>query len=290
MSTILLGGSGFLGPQILGRYPDIISVGRTRPSTATRHVDCASLDELPAVLDGLQFDKVIMMIGSSNHHELNRENLLAIEKNLLPLKRVLECVKTRGIRKLISFTSILLYDRDKMRLPVDEGQALNPYLNNYLFSKYLAEEVVKLYPSIPAITARMTNIYGPSTALGRPDVVNQLVEGIVFRKAASVLNTAPRRDFIYCPDAADAIVRLLDSDFTGTVNLASGEMHSIGEIVDILERLSGVTIERLNGEATGHMEFVADVSLLQRVTGWRPQYSLEQGLAETLRKMMEMHG
>ena len=290
MNTIILGGSGFLGPQILARYPEVISVGRTRPATAKHHLDCPTLDHLPQVLKQVDFDKVIMMIGSSNHHQLNGANLLAIEKNVLPLKKVLACMRPFRIQKIISFTSILLYDRAQMTLPVDESQAISPYQNEYIFSKYLAEELTKLYPDVPSIVARMTNIYGPSTALGRPDVVNQLVEGLVFHKRASVLNTTPQRDFIYCPDAADAIIKLLDSELTGVVNLASGQMCSIGDIVTILERLSGIAIERLSGQATGHLQFVADISLLERATKWRPQYTLEQGLTETYREMVQMYG
>ena len=53
MSTIILGGSGFLGPQILKKYPDIISVGRTKPVSAVHHVDCPSIEHLPKVLDKL---------------------------------------------------------------------------------------------------------------------------------------------------------------------------------------------------------------------------------------------
>jgi nucleoside-diphosphate-sugar epimerase len=290
MNTIILGGSGFLGPQILTRYPQIVSVGRTRPVNAVHHVYCPSLDNLPEVLDSLEFDTVIMMIGSSNHHELNSHNMLAIEKNLKPIKQVFHHLRTKKIKKVISFTSILLYDKDRMTLPVDESQPLSPYQNQYIFSKYLAEETAKFYSDVPNIIARMTNIYGPSSVLGRPDVVNQLIESLIFNKKASVINTEPQRDFIYAVDAADAIIKLLDSTYTGVVNLASGSMCSIGDIVQILENLSGIKIDRLNGEVTGHLKYVADISLLKKVTNWVPQYSIEAGLTETYTKMVEMYG
>lgn len=290
MNTILLGGSGFLGPQILAQYPDIISVGRTRPKTAVHHYDCPTVYDLDSVLSKIEFDKVIMMIGSSNHHELNSSNILAVEKNVLPLKIVFDTLRKYNIKKVISFTSILLYDRDKMTLPVTEDQPLSPYQNEYIFSKYLAEEVAKFNNDVPNIVARLTNIYGSTTALGRPDVVNQLVEGLIFNKKAQILNTKPYRDFIYNKDAVDAIVKLLDSDFTGTVNLASGNMCSIQDIVDVLEDVSGIKIERLNGEATGHMKFVADISLLKSIIDWEPKYSLREGLIETYKEMEEMYG
>ena len=290
MSTILLGGSGFIGPQILAQYPDVISVGRTRPQTAKQHIDCKTVFDLEKALQNVTFDKVIMMIGSSNHHALNKENLLAVEKNVLPLKTVFRTLRNFDIKKLISFTTILLYDRTRMVLPVDESQSIDPYQNEYVFSKYLAEEVARFYEDVPNIIARMTNIYGPSTVLGRPDVVNQLVEGLILEKRAAILNTEAMRDFIYTKDAIDAIMKLLDSDYTGTVNLATGTMNSIGEIVQFLEQKSGIAIERLNGKASGHLKFVGDVTRLKRIIDWEPKYSLTQGLDETYDVMEEMYG
>jgi UDP-glucose 4-epimerase len=290
VKTVLLGGSGFLGPEILSKYPDIVSVGRTRPSVACEHLSCPTVGDLDNVLGGLEFDKVIMMIGSSNHHELNSGNLLAIEKNVLPLKIVFNTLRKYKIKKLISFTSILLYDREMMTLPVSEDQQISPYQNDYIFSKYLAEEVAKFYQDVPNIIARLTNIYGPTTALGRPDVVNQLVEGLILNKKVAVQNTEAVRDFIYTVDVAEAVVRLLDSEFVGTVNLASGKKHSILEIVELLESLSGISIERLNMAATGHRVFEADIKLLKHITDWEPRYDLEKGLTETYRKMEAMYG
>ena len=129
MNTIILGSSGFLGPQILTKYQDIISVGRTRPPgvEGVRHINCPSLDDLPVVLDNVEFDKVIMMIGSSNHTVLNKQvplNVEAIEKNVLPLKKVLSYFRTRKLKRVLSFSSILLYDRDVMQLPVVEETPL----------------------------------------------------------------------------------------------------------------------------------------------------------------------
>ena len=290
MSTILLGSSGFLGPQILEKYPDIVSVGRTKPATGMKHVDCPTLEHLPEVLDKLDFDKVIMMIGSSNHTELNCQNMLAIEKNVIPLKKVFAYFKNRPIKKLLSFSSILLYDRSKMTLPVDESQSLSTYQNEYIFSKFLGEEVAKFYSDVPNIIVRLTNIYGPTTALNRPDLVNQLVEGLVIRKKARVLNLRPHRDFIYTADASDAIVKLLDTDYTGPVNVATGQMHSIGDVVKILEKLSGIKIEIGDGPATGHMQFVSDNTLIMKLINWEPKYNLEEGLTETYKKMMAMYG
>ena len=294
MSTIILGSSGFLGPQILTKYQDIISVGRTRPPgvEGVRHINCPSLDDLPVLLDNVEFDKVIMMIGSSNHTVLNKQvplNVEAIEKNVLPLKKVLSYFRTRKLKKVLSFSSILLYDRDVMQLPVAEETPLKPYQNDYIFSKYLGEEIAKFHSDVPNIIIRLTNIYGPTTVLGRPDLVNELVEGVLFEKKAKVKTNKPQRDFVFTEDACDAIVKLLETDYTGPVNVASGVMHSVEDIVSTLEELTGISIERGNGEHTGHLKFVADISKLKQLTGFEPKYDLRSGLKKTLDTMRVMY-
>lgn len=284
---MLFGGSGFLGPIILGKYPDIISVGRS-PLPAglkNKHISLKSLDNL-TVLESLDFDKVIFLIGSSNHHVINTKPVMGIEYNVLPLKKILFYLQKRKIKKFICFTTILLYDVKKMKLPVDESQQINPYSNDYVFSKYLSEELIKFYSEIPSITVRFSNIYGP-TKLIRPDLVPTLIQKALSPNKVTVWNTKPVRDFLYTPDAADAIVKLLDTNYTGPVNLGSGTSVSVKRIVKIIEDLSGRKIEDLNKPVSGPMTFVCDISLVKNLTGWEPEHTIDEGLKETYQIMKE---
>ena len=48
-----------------------------------------------------------------------------------------------------------------MNIPVNEKQEINPFVNDYVFSKYLSEEVVKFfYEKVPSIIIRLSNVYG----------------------------------------------------------------------------------------------------------------------------------
>lgn len=286
INTILFGGSGFLGPIILEKYPDIISIGRSPLPThlTNKHVFLPSLDDL-SILDSLVFDKVIFLVGSSNHHIINTKPAMGLEYNVLPLKKILFYLQKRKIKKFICFTTILLYDANKMKLPVDETQAINPYINDYVFSKYLSEELVRFYASkIPSIVVRFSNIYGP-TKLVRPDLVPTLIQQALSPNEVSVWNTKPVRDFLYTPDAADAIVKLLDADYTGPVNLGTGQSVSVGRIVEIIEQLSGKKIKNLDKPVSGPMHFVCDISRVKKLTGWEPKHSIEDGLRETYSMM-----
>lgn len=286
--TILFGGSGFLGPIILEKYPNIISVGRSPLplNLKNTHIVLDNFEDL-TILDFLDFDKVIFLVGSSDHHVINTSPIMGIEYNVLPLKKILFYLQKRKIKKFICFTTILLYDATKMKLPVDETQAINPYINDYVFSKYLSEKLIEFYAKvIPSIIVRFSNIYGP-TRLIRPDLVPTLIQKVLSPNEASVWNTKPVRDFLYTPDAAEAIIKLIDTDYTGVVNVGSGKSVSVGRIAQIIEELSGKKIKDLSKRVSGPMNFVCDISLVKSLTGWEPKHTIEEGIRETYKIMSQ---
>lgn len=184
--TILFGGSGFLGHTFLKEHNDIISIGRTNPSTVdsdikNTHITLPDFDNL-SILDDIEFDNVIFLVGNSNHHEINSQCMMGIEYNVIPLKKILYYLQKRKINKFVCFTSILLYgDKPKGR-PVNEQDEIYPYQNEYIFSKYLAEQIVEFYKtSIPIINIRLSNIYG-ETALIRPDFAPTLIRDVLTKK------------------------------------------------------------------------------------------------------------
>ena len=288
--TILFGGSGFFGPVILKKNPEIISIGRTRPpeDIINNHVNISSLDELN-VLDDIKFDKVIFLIGSSNHHEINKKVTMGLDFNVYPIKKILTYLSKREIKKFICFTTVLLYDANKMILPVSENQKIDPYINDYVFSKYLSEEIVRYFSSkIPSIIVRLSNIYG-YTRLIRPDLVPTIMQKIFLKDEIKIWSSKPKRDFIFVEDAADAVIKLLNTDHNGVINLGSGEMNSIEKITNYVEKLSGKKIISENKKVSGPMELIVDISLIKRLTGWRPAYSIEEGLEKTFNIMKEYY-
>ena len=288
MNTYLFGGSGFLGPVILEKYPDIVSVGRTSPPdyVNNRHIQIDNLDDL-SVLDDEPIDNVIFLIGCSDHHYLNNTVVEGLNKNVYPLKQALSYFSKRNLNKFICFTTTLLYDKLLMKQPVKETEPLNPYINEYVFSKFLSEQIVSFYKQdVPTIIIRCSNIYGP-TKLIRPDLVPTLIQNLLSSDDVSVWNKSPIRDFIYLEDAADVLMKLLQSPYTGPVNLATGESTSVGNICDILENLSGKKIADKNIKVTGPMLFHCDTSLLKQLTNWEPAHTIEQGLTKTYNRMKQ---
>ena len=100
--TLLFGGSGFLGDVFLRDNPEFISIGRSLPEKDIKneHILIDSIDNIN-VLDNVDFDKVIFLIGNSNHHVLNNNNMLGIEYNVIPLKKTLDYFQKRNLKKFI---------------------------------------------------------------------------------------------------------------------------------------------------------------------------------------------
>jgi len=284
--TLLFGGSGFFGPVILSKNPDIISVGRTKPpkECLNRHIQLNNLNDLYK-LDDLEFDKVIFLIGSSNHHEINEKTDMGLDLNVYPLNKALSYFSKRKLKKFICFTTILLYDQKSLSLPVGENQNINPYINKYVFSKYLSEQIINFYSNkIPSIIVRLSNIYG-YTRLRRPDLIPTIMQDIFEKETITIWNDTPKRDFIFTEDAADAVLKLIESDFKGIINLGSGKMSSLKEICEIIKELSGKKIISENKKVSGPMEFNTDISKIKQITGWKPIYDIKSGLSKTFNIM-----
>ena len=280
--TLLFGGSGFFGPVILSKDKDIISVGRTKPPKhcQNQHIQIKNLDELYK-LDKLDFDKVIFLIGSSNHHDININIDMGIDFNVYPLNKALDYFSKRNLKKFICFTTILLYDQNKLTLPVDESQKINPYVNKYVFSKFLSEQIVEYYKDlVPSIIIRLSNIYG-YTKLNRPDLIPTIMQDIFEKEKVEIWSNKPKRDFIFTEDAADVVLKLLETEFTGVLNLGSGKMSSLKLISEIIENISGKKIISKNYKVNGPMEFNTDIKKISELTGWRPKYDIKSGLEKT---------
>jgi nucleoside-diphosphate-sugar epimerase len=105
------------------------------------------------------------------------------------------------------------------------------------------------------------------------------------KKKIYVWSDKPIRDFIFAEDAADAVVKLLNSRFTGVINVGSGKSNSVKNLIGIISKYSNKKIETLNKKVTGPYKFLTNINLLKKITKWVPKYTLEKGLYKTFNIM-----
>lgn len=91
------------------------------------------------------------------------------------------------------------------------------------------------------------------------------------------------RSFLYIEDALDATTKLLRQDqFKDVVNIGSEEMVSINQLVDYACEIGGKSLIKNHIEGpVGVMGRNSDNKLIEESIGWKPKYSLKEGLIET---------
>jgi nucleoside-diphosphate-sugar epimerase len=132
---------------------------------------------------------------------------------------------------------------------------------------------------------RIFFVYGPGEPDGRlvPLVGRSLLDG----RPVPTTGGDQVRDFMYVEDAAAAIAALAESEFTGAVNIASGDPVRVRDVVDILAQQTGRpdllrpgTLPDREGDPP---RLVADITRLREDVGFTPQIAVHEGLAETLK-------
>jgi len=132
---------------------------------------------------------------------------------------------------------------------------------------------------------RLLAIYGPKDDERHliPSVTNALLRG----EKPSLTLGEQQWDYLYVTDAARALVQMaLYPEVCGIFNLASGEAYSVREIVERTRDLIDPALPLGFGEKPyppdQPMHLQASVDRLRKATGWQPQVSLQDGLANTV--------
>jgi nucleoside-diphosphate-sugar epimerase len=139
--------------------------------------------------------------------------------------------------------------------------------------------------------ARYHNVYGP---LGTFDGGREKAPAAICRKVATAVLTENHeieiwgdgeqtRSFTYIDDCVEGTLRLTASDVREPLNIGSEQLVSINELVDIVEKIASIKVERnynLNAPQ-GVRGRNSDNTLVAERLGWTPSITLEQGLEKT---------
>ena len=124
---------------------------------------------------------------------------------------------------------------------------------------------------------------------GRGENPNRLIPSIisVFRgeRAPFGVNSNQYRDLLYAYDVAEAFIFLLLSEQTGIFNISSGKPLQIAEVVYKIASLLNVSpniILDLTTERRGEPSLLVGENLKLKSLGWKPKYTIDQGLEEVL--------
>ena len=165
---------------------------------------------------------------------------------------------------------------------------VTPLLPNTVYGKckhalFNVAAAVAETSGLSVVWPRLFFLYGPFENPKR--FVSSMITDLLAGRAAECRQGRLQRDYMFAPDAGKALAALLQSDFEGAVNVATGESVELGTIATQISNMLGVPrLLRINDvEPSGRDRIVvADTQRLTRVLPeWTPA-ELNEGLSETL--------
>lgn len=174
------------------------------------------------------------------------------------------------------------------KTPMRESDLLEPY-SLYAATKAAATHIAcafaKMYRK-PIITLRPFSVYGPYEDERR--FVHTIIQRLLAGKPIQLTPGLPRRDFVFVEDLVEAYMNASERGKTLTgqiINLGTGKQYTNGQVVETLFKVTKKRVPVAKGAYPKRLWdtsfWVADASLAKKLLGWKPRYSLEQGLRKT---------
>jgi nucleoside-diphosphate-sugar epimerase len=201
-----------------------------------------------------------------------------------------------GVKKIFYSSSACAYpeynqlDPDNPKCSEDSAYPAAPD-SEYGWEKLFSERMYLAYHrnyGLEVRIARFHNIFGPE---GTWRGGKEKAPAAICRKVAEAVDGGEveiwgdgkqTRSFLYIDECLEGVRRLVDSDFTGPVNIGSEEMVTINQLVEMAMRIGGkkLNIKHIDGPL-GVRGRNSDNKLIKEKLGWAPGQKLETGLAET---------
>jgi GDP-L-fucose synthase len=222
--------------------------------------------------------------------------------NLLVASHLLPAARRYGVKKLLYLSSSCTYPRLAPQPMAPESLwtgPLEPTSASYAVAKLAGMSLCDAFRrqfNAPFISAIAGDAYGPGDDFSPEH--SHVVASLLRRARAAVQNQqpfleiwgtgTPRRDFIFIDDLADACVFAMNAyDGAAPINLGSGRETSIRELAEAIGEVAGFTGElRFDSSKPDGMPRKSLDSTVLSALGWRPRYTLRQGLDETYRSMV----
>jgi dTDP-glucose 4,6-dehydratase len=299
--AIVTGGAGFIGSHLCRRLLDsgwaVIAIdnlitGRLSnieelfadPGFSFQHHDVSKYVHVPGPIDA-----VLHFASPASPRDYLDNPIATLKVGSLGTHHLLGLAKDKGATFFLASTSEVYGDPMAHPQPESYWGNVNPVGPRSVYdeAKRFAEAMTMAYHrehSVDVRVVRIFNTYGPYLRPGDgraiPNFLSQALEGSPLTVYGDGSQT---RSFTYVDDEVDGILRLLESDWVGPMNIGNPEEHSILElaqtVLDVTGSDSEIVFEPLPGDDPKVRR--PDITLASDVLGWSPKVSLREGLERT---------
>jgi len=263
-------------------------------------IDIAARDSIDTLFAQHAFQRVVHLAAQPGVRYSLENPYAYVESNLVGFMNLLEACRRSKIEHLVYASSSSVYGANET-MPFSTQDNVDHPISLYAATKKANESMAHSYShlyQLPTTGLRFFTVYGP---WGRPDMSPVIfARAILAGEPIKVFNHGKhRRDFTYIDDIVEGVVLSLDKIPTGNpdwsglkpdpassrapwkiYNIGNSEPVELLRYIELMEQAFGKTTEKqMLPQQPGDVEHTyADVTELQRDTGYAPSTSIEQGL------------
>ncbi len=214
-----------------------------------------------------------------------------VDTNIKGTLNVLQAARDLDTKRLLITSTSEVYGTAQY-VPIDEKhpyQGQSPYSATKIGADRLAESFYRSF-NTPLTIVRPFNTYGPrqSARAVIPTIITQLLSGKEEIKLGSL---TPTRDFNFVKDTANGFIEIAKSEKTigEEINIATQQEISIGQLAEELIRQINPNAkivcdeDRLRPEKSEVNRLLGSNKKIMELTDWKPNYTFEEGMAETIK-------
>jgi len=309
--VLVSGGAGFIGSHLVRAH---LAAGDE--VTVLDDLSSGRVENLPTAVPLARVDvrspeaRVLVANGGFavlNHHAAQMDVRRSVEDpmydaqvNVLGLLNLLEGARAGGVRRVVFASSGGTVYGDGAVAPTPETAAklpASPYGTAKLTSEYYLATFAQLF-GLEAVALRYSNVYGPrQDPHGEAGVVAIFGKRLQAGEPITIYGDGEQtRDLVYVEDvaavnllAAERPLPALSSLDARAYNIGTGLETSVNRLAELLAAAAGrsADIRWAPARAGEILRSALDVQKAERELGWRRQVSLPEGLARTLRWIVE---
>jgi len=284
---MITGSKGFIGSALTKYFDNPIEYD----IAIDRRMSVLNEHALSLFMDKVEPNVIIHLAGNPFAPKSVEDPIYDMNLNVGGTLNLLEVCKNRKIDLLLFSSTAYVYG-EPLYLPVDENhQRFHMGTDTpYGISKTTCESYCNYYSKkcgVPITIMRFFNIYGPNQSLGL--VVPDILDNVMKSKDGKVKlrgTDADSRDFLYVDDLADVISQIVKKRIVGeTINLGGKDNVKIIDLAKKIAEIAGkdITFEvKKQSEASKISSLHADISKAEKLLGWSPKTSLEDGLKKVI--------
>ncbi len=213
-----------------------------------------------------------------------------IKTNIDGTYNILQSARQLGVEKIMVTSTSETYGTAQY-VPIDENHPMvgqSPYSATKIGADQLAISYYKSF-DLPIKIVRPFNTYGPRQSARAiiPTVISQILSG---KTELNLGNLTPTRDLTFVKDTANGFLQiaLADGLFGEITNIGMSEEITIGDLVKLIAKQIGAEVEirsdeqRIRPDKSEVERLFCNNSKILANTQWKPNYTLESGLIETI--------